>query len=117
MHTGPRVLLVDDEDAVRSAVAGLLYDYASDIVQCSSVNSAVSCLAEHDFDVVICDMCMPGVHGLELIKQIREQQRDVAFVVMTGKPDLPDVITALRLQAAGFLQKPFSRAEKSLIRS
>ena len=111
MHPGPRVLLVDDEDAVRSAVAGLLYGYASNIVQCSSVNSAVSFLAEHDSDIVICDMCMPEVHGLELIKEIRKQKRDVAFVVMTGKPDLPDVITALRLQAAGFLQKPFTRAE------
>jgi len=111
MHPGPRVLLVDDEDAVRSAIAGLLNDYACEIVQCGSVQSAVSCLAGHDFDVVICDMYMPGVHGLELIKKIRAQQRDVAFVVMTGRPELPDVITALRLQAAGFLQKPFSRAE------
>jgi putative nucleotidyltransferase with HDIG domain len=111
MHRGPRVLVVDDEDAVRSAVAGLLDGYASDVQQCDGVNRAVCCLAEHDFDVVICDMRMPGTHGLELIKKIREQQRDVAFVVMTGRPELPDVIAALRLQAAGFLEKPFSKAE------
>jgi response regulator RpfG family c-di-GMP phosphodiesterase len=103
--------VVDDEDVVRSAVAALLDGYASDVQQCDSVNSAVCCLADHAFDVVICDMRMPKAHGLELIKKIREQQQDVAFVVMTDRPELPDVITALRLQAAGFLEKPFSEAE------
>jgi response regulator RpfG family c-di-GMP phosphodiesterase len=111
MHRGPKVLVVDDEDTVRSAVACLLSGYASDIQQCCSVKNAVDCLNEHDFDVVICDMCMPGEHGLELIRKIREQPRDIAFVIMAGNPELPDVITALRLQAAGFLQKPFTRAE------
>jgi putative nucleotidyltransferase with HDIG domain len=111
MDRGPRILVVDDEEPVRSAVAGMLYGYASDIQQCGSVNSAACCLAEHDFDVVVCDMYMPDVHGLELMKNIRKQQRDVAFVVMTGRPELPDVITALRLQASGFLEKPFSKAQ------
>jgi putative nucleotidyltransferase with HDIG domain len=111
MHRGPRVLLVDDEDAVRSAVAGTLDGYASDVQQCGSVHSAVRRLAERDFDVVLCDMCMPEVHGLELIKEIRKQQRYVAFVFMTGRPELSDVITALRLQADGFLEKPFSKAQ------
>jgi putative nucleotidyltransferase with HDIG domain len=103
--------VVDDEDAVRSAVVHWLYNYASDIQQCGSVKSAVGCLAERDIDVVVCDMCMPDVHGLELIKAIREQGRDVAFVVMTGQPALPDVITALRLQASGFLEKPFNKQQ------
>jgi putative nucleotidyltransferase with HDIG domain len=54
---------------------------------------------------------MPEVHGLELVKQIREQDQDVAFVVMTGSPKLPDVITALQLHVSGFLAKPFTRAQ------
>lgn len=111
MNRGPRVLVVDDEDAVRSAVARWLYDYARDIQQCGSVRSALCCMAEHEIDVVVCDMCMPDVHGLELIKKIREQGKDVAFVLMTGNPALPDVITALRLQAAGFLEKPFNKSQ------
>jgi response regulator RpfG family c-di-GMP phosphodiesterase len=111
MHRGPRILVVDDEHAVRSAVAGLLSDHAGYIQQCDSVASAACLLAEQDFDIVICDMCMPDGHGLELIKKIRERQQDVAFIVITGRPDLPNVITALRLQAADFLEKPFSRAQ------
>jgi putative nucleotidyltransferase with HDIG domain len=111
MHSGPRVLVVDDEDAVRSAVAASLDNYASDIQQADSVKSALCCLAEDDFDIVVCDMYMPEAHGLELIKKMREQQRDVAFVVMTGSPELPDVIAALRLQAAGFLKKPFCKEQ------
>ncbi len=110
MHRGPKVLVVDDEDAVRSVVAVMLGGYASEIQEAASVESAICCLAERDFDVVVCDMYMPEAHGLELIKRINEQQRDVAFVLMTGRPDLPDVIAALRLRAAGFLEKPFSRA-------
>jgi putative nucleotidyltransferase with HDIG domain len=111
MHSGPRVLVVDDEDAVRSAVAASLDNYASDIQQADSVKSALCCLAEDDFDIVVCDIYMPESHGLELIIKMREQQRDVAFVVMTGSPELPDVIAALRLQAAGFLKKPFCKEQ------
>jgi response regulator RpfG family c-di-GMP phosphodiesterase len=111
MHRGPKVLVVDDDDAVRSGVAGLLNDYASDIQQAGSVSSAVCCLSEHDIDVVVCDIYMPEIPGLELIKKIREHKREVAFVVMTGSPKLPDVITALQLRAAGFLAKPFSKAQ------
>jgi putative nucleotidyltransferase with HDIG domain len=54
---------------------------------------------------------MPDAPGMELIKKICAQQRDVACIVMTGRPELPDVITALRLHVAGFLEKPFSRAQ------
>ena len=111
MHCGPRILVVDDDEEVRSAVAGLLDTYASDIQQADSVNSAVGCLAEHECDVVVCDMYMPEKHGLELIKNIRERQQEVAFVVMTGRPELQDAITALRLRADGFLEKPFSRVQ------
>lgn len=108
---GPRILVVDDDDEARSAVAGFLDDYASDIRQADSVNSAICCLAEHDCDVVVCDIYMPEKHGLELIRIIRERQKGIAFVVMTGRPELPDVITALRLRVDGFLEKPFSRAQ------
>ena len=111
MNRGPRILVVDDEDEVRSAVAGLLYMHASEIQQCSSVDHAVGVLSEHDVDVVICDMCMPGEHGIELIKKIRASERNVAVIMMTGSPELPEVITALRLQAAGFLEKPFTKAQ------
>lgn len=111
MHRGPKVLVVDDDDAVRSLVTVMLHDYASEIQEAGSVESAVCRLAAHDFDLVVCDMYMPEAHGLELIKKINEQQRDVAFVVMTGRPDLPDVIAALRLKVAGFLEKPFSKAQ------
>jgi len=89
----------------------MLDGYASEIQEAGSVESAICCLAERDFDVVVCDMYMPEAHGLELIKRINEQQRDVAFVLMTGRPDLPDVIAALRLRASGFLEKPFSKAQ------
>ena len=111
MDQGPRVLIVDDDEAVRSAIAAMLGSEAGDVQQAGSVKSAVFYLEEHDLDVVVCDMYMPEADGLELIKTIQEQKRDIAVVVMTGRPSLPDVITALHLRAAGFLQKPFSKAQ------
>lgn len=111
MHYGPRILVVDDDEPVRSAIAALLHGYAGDIQQAGSVAGALYCLSERDFDLVICDLYMPEAHGLELVKKLREQQRDLAVVVISGRAELPDVITALQLRAAGFLQKPFTRAQ------
>jgi response regulator RpfG family c-di-GMP phosphodiesterase len=111
MRCTPKVLVVDDEDSVRSAVAGLLEGNAGAVWQCNSVQSALTCLAENQIDVVLCDMYMPEGHGLELIRKIRQQESDVAFIIMTGNPELSDLISALGLHASGFLAKPFVRAQ------
>lgn len=111
MAYGPKVLVVDDEDSVRSAVACLLECQSSVVWECDSVHAALSCLAQHQVDIVLCDMYMPEVHGLELIRKMRQQQSDIAFIVMTGSPVLSDVISALRLHASGFLAKPFSKEQ------
>ena len=111
MHCGPRILVVDDDVSVRSAIAVLLRGFAGEIQETGSVAGAVHCLSECDFDLVICDLYMPEAHGLELVKKLREQQRDLAVVVISGRAELPDVIAALQLKAAGFLQKPFTRAQ------
>ena len=106
-----KVLVVDDDDIVRSVVVDLLNDHVAHVQQCDSVKSALSCLEQANFDVVLCDMYMPEAPGLELIRQLGEQQRDLAFVFMSGKPELPDVIAALRFHAADFLTKPFTREQ------
>lgn len=106
-----RILVVDDEELVRSAIADSLEGEVEEVWQCDSVPNALFCLAQHRADIIVCDLHMPEVHGLELIRKLREQQSDAAFIVMTGKPELNDVVSALRLRAAGFLAKPFSKMQ------
>jgi putative nucleotidyltransferase with HDIG domain len=109
--TFPRVLVVDDDEGVRSGIAGFLEDHASEVIECQGVSDAISVLERCHVDVILCDIYMPDGTGLDLIRRAREMGRDTAFVVMTGRPALSDVITALQLHAADFLTKPFGRAQ------
>jgi putative nucleotidyltransferase with HDIG domain len=107
----PSVLVVDDDAAVRSGIAGFLEDHARNVIECGCVRDAVAYLERGSVDVILSDIYLPDGTGLDLIRRVRELRKDPAFVVMSGKAELPDVITALRLHAADFLEKPFGQKQ------
>lgn len=104
----PNVLVVDDEASICEAIAEALPDVADKIAMANSAARAVSVLASDPFDVVVCDFYMPGGGGLELLERASQSQWDVGFVLMTGKPQVDDIVAACRLHAADILLKPFS---------
>jgi signal transduction histidine kinase len=110
--SGPaRVLLVDDDTALLDALSQTLHLHmdSTNVETCDNATDALARIAVQDFDVIISDIKMPGVDGLELLTRIHQSSPDVPVLLITGHGETDLAIQALRLQAYDLVQKPFDR--------
>lgn len=108
--TAPRVLLVDDEDAVRRASARVLSAEGFEVVQAGNGREALGHLERGQFDVVVSDVMMPNVTGLELLRAIRQRDLELPVILLTGVPNLDAALEAGRHGALHYLAKPVDNA-------
>jgi EAL domain-containing protein (putative c-di-GMP-specific phosphodiesterase class I) len=106
-----RVLLVDDEEDVARALGRTLVRGGYDVVRATSGQEASQSLAESAFDVVMSDISMPGMSGLELLGLVRQNDVDVPVILMTGNPTIDSATRAIQLGVAGYLIKPVAFPE------
>ncbi|MBK8229713.1 MAG: response regulator [Candidatus Eisenbacteria bacterium] len=106
MGESGRVLLADDEEMFLLATADLLRRSGYTCETVSSAEAAQRLLSEHDYDLVVADIQMPGNANLELIREIAEMPRPVPVVLVTGYPSLHTAVEALELPVIGYLLKP-----------
>jgi putative nucleotidyltransferase with HDIG domain len=102
----PRILIVDDEVEITEILADLL----SEDYQClkaGSAEQALSLLEENQFELVISDITMPGMSGLEMIPHVKELSPETVVVMISGMQTVESAIGALRLGAFDYLMKPF----------
>ena len=104
----PKILVVEDQPSVRAFVVESLEPLASRVAQTADAVGALETIESGDFDIVVSDLYLPGATGLDLLAMAHQSQWDVTFILMTGRAEVEQVITALRLQAADFLLKPFT---------
>src|SRR5215467_2099417 len=103
-----RVLVVDDEEGVRSFVAEALEREGHEVVQAADGREALRAAREEPFDVVITDLRMPVVDGMTLIRSLRTEQADVEIIVLTAFGDVATAVEAMKLGAFDYIQKPLS---------
>lgn len=107
-----RVLVVDDEQLVRDLTVQVLERAGYEAVGSGDAQHALDLLDEGRFDLVVSDVVMPGVSGVELLNELRDRQPDLPVVLMTGGSPEPERTTrALELGANGIVYKPYSPAE------
>ena len=110
--SGPRVLIIDDEPSITQLLAQFLEDLGWSYVVLNDSMAVESSLANHRFDVVICDLKMPGKNGLEVLRLLRQEQPELArrFLLMTG--NLAEAAQEYSAELAGvpILRKPFNLA-------
>jgi putative two-component system response regulator len=103
-----RILVVDDEPAIRAVIARVLHESGHDWASAGTVADALPMLTASSYSLVLCDMTMPGGSGLELVRQLQAGFPDTPVVMVTGIDD-PDIARAAReLGAYGYVLKPFS---------
>jgi DNA-binding NtrC family response regulator len=106
-----RILLVDDDATVLNSLAGALADIGLEVAMAESAETALGKLAEVAPDLVLSDIRMPGLDGIELLKLVRERAPSVDVVLMTAYDDMPTVVQAMREGAFDFLVKPINLIE------
>jgi len=102
----PRILIVDDELEITEILADLLSE-EYDCQKAGSAEQALSRLEQSEFQLVISDITMPGMTGLEMIPHIKERSPDTVVVMISGMQTVESAIGALRLGAFDYLMKPF----------
>ena len=100
------ILLVDDEPAIARAYARTLGAAGFTVVTASDGREAADVARERSFDVIVSDIAMPTMDGLDLFRAIREHDLDVPFVIMTGGPAVDSAARAMEYGALRYLIKP-----------
>ena len=101
------ILVVDDVPDMREILNHSLAGEGYRVATASSGDEALTRLEEHEFDVIVSDIVMPGVGGLEILEKSRLLDPRVAVILMTGHATLDTAIAALRRGACDYLEKPF----------
>lgn len=106
----PRVLVVEDSPEQRAMIERTLRN-RYDCVSVDDAESAVERLRTRSFELVVCDLNLPGSSGLDLLRELPSLQPDAAVIMVTGVDDERTAETALRFGAYGYLVKPYRRIE------
>jgi putative nucleotidyltransferase with HDIG domain len=107
----PKVLVVDDDQAVRMFFREALKPIVARVAEAADAASALESIESGDFDIIVCDVCMPGASGLDLLSMAQRTRWDVGFILVTGEMQVETVVSALRMQASDFLLKPLMPEE------
>lgn len=103
-----RILIVDDEEGIREFLAEALEDGGHVAVRVPDGGAAVERLAQESFDLMLTDLKMPGLSGMELVRKARADQPEMEIIVLTAYGTVETAVEAMRLGAFDYLQKPLS---------
>src|SRR5678810_1071836 len=102
-----RILVVDDQDMMRDSLAGTLAREHHEVVSASDGPAAVSRLGGGRFDLLITDLKMPKMTGIELLQEAKRLRPELLVVMMTAHATVSTAVEAMKLGAYDYIQKPF----------
>jgi PAS domain S-box-containing protein len=105
-----RILIVDDEKSIRRTLGQFLRDDGHEAIEAEDADAALQCLQEAEFDVVVTDIILPRLTGVELLRRIHATAPHVQVIMMTGEPTVETASDSLRAGAADYLFKPVNKA-------
>ena len=111
----PRILVTEDDQVQRDIIADILMRANYDVKTSASGAETLAALKEEAYDLVLTDMRMPGMDGLELLRQAKRLRADAAVVVMTAHATVETAVTAMKEGAVDYLAKPFDKDELLIV--
>jgi DNA-binding response OmpR family regulator len=107
MSSARKILIVDDEDSLRTLVKAELEHAGFEVHEAPGGEDALSFLVGNEVDLVILDIKMPGIGGLDVLRRIREDDLARKVIMLTGVGELKIARESLELGASDFMSKPF----------
>ena len=102
-----RILIVDDEPTMRQLLRTHLKRQNYEILEAGAAEEGLSIVKENDLDLVITDVKLGGMTGVELLSQIKRIYPDLPVIVMTGMPEIQDAVESMKIGAVDYVSKPF----------
>ncbi len=106
-----KILVVDDESDLRTQIAGMLRARGYDVDEAGNGVEALEKLSAHNYPLVLCDVKMPEMDGIEFLRHVREQQFSTAVALITAHGNIRDAIEAIREGAFDYVEKPISETQ------
>src|SRR5579863_6010976 len=103
-----KILIVDDHSEIRQSLQGVLEDEAYAVVTAASGEACVETLQKEAFDVVLLDVWLPGMDGLETLQRVRALENAPEVIMISGHGTIETAVRATKLGAYDFLEKPLS---------
>lgn len=103
-----KILIIDDEAGIRSSLSGILEDESFYVQAVASGEEGLSLLKKENFDVILLDIWLDGLDGLEVLRKIKEDEENVQVIMITGHGSVETAVRAIKLGAYDFLEKPLS---------
>lgn len=103
----PRILVVDDEESIREFLEIMLKKEGYEITLAEDGQKAIDILTKKSFDMIISDLQMPNVTGIELLRHVKESYPDIVFMLITAFGTTETAVEAMKLGAYDYLTKPF----------
>ena len=111
MSAGWDLLVVDDEPVVRDAVRLVLAGEGFTVAAAASGGEALAHEALADCRLVLCDLMLPDISGIDLVRSLRRGRPDLPVILITGYPTSENALAAIEAGASDFLPKPFTESE------
>ncbi|MDH3903488.1 MAG: response regulator, partial [Xanthomonadales bacterium] len=110
-----QILIADDEEIVVRSCLRILSDKNYDIDVASNGLEAIASVAEKDYDMLILDIMMPKMNGIEVLQRVKETHPDIDVIMITGLNEIDTAVKAMKLGALDYLPKPFDPEEFELV--
>jgi two-component system nitrogen regulation response regulator NtrX len=104
----PSILIVDDEASILQSLSGLLSDEGFDVITASNGYEALKTIDRESPDLVLLDIWMPGIDGIDTLKEIKKDNPHVQVIIITGHGTVETAVKATKLGAFDFIEKPLS---------
>ena len=110
----PRILIVDDEESIREFLEIMLKKEGYEVASVEDGQKAIDYLGKKSVDLVISDLQMPNVTGIELLKVVKDQYPDILFMMITAFGTTESAVEAMKMGAYDYITKPFKIDEVRL---
>jgi FixJ family two-component response regulator len=111
MLKGKPILIVDDEKNIRLTLSQSLEQLGVEINAAVNGEEALAKLKEKEFGLILLDLKMPGIDGMEVLRQVTKIRPDIRIIIITAHGTIESAVEAMRLGAVDFIQKPFTPIE------
>jgi two-component system nitrogen regulation response regulator NtrX len=102
------ILIIDDEDGIRESLSGIFEDEGYTVLTASSGEEGLKLLKEHSPDLILLDVWLPGIDGLQTLKEIKDLKPGLPVIMVSGHGNIELAVKATRTGAYDFLEKPLS---------
>jgi len=106
--TKARILVIDDEDIVRTSCSRTLVPEGYEVALAKNGVEGIRMLGESKFDVVLTDLKMPDMDGIEVLRKIKEQWPETEVIIITGYQTVDTAVKSIKLGANDYIEKPFT---------